>query len=132
MKKLLFFCLCSFLSYQLLAQPFQKKQITNFNYDSRGASFPIYPMGFSYLSSPPIFYEAHDNNSVNIMMLNYDPTTDSFLTNIPLTNNEFKNINPIAVDNNWYPNTRMNLVWQTNENGTLGYRNENFFRLGLG
>ena len=35
-----------------------------------------------------------------------------------MTNNEFKNINPIAVDNNWYPNTKMNLVWQTNENGT--------------
>ena len=82
MNKIFFFSLCPFLFSHLVAQPFEKKQITNFDYDSRGASFPIYPMGFSYLSSPPIFYEAHDNNSVNIMILNYDPITDSFLTTL--------------------------------------------------
>jgi len=117
MKKVIFFCLYIFLSNQLFAQSFEKKQITNFNYDSRGASFPIYPMGYSTLSKPPLFYEAHDGNSVNIMMMSYNSYSDSFYSSVPITANNFKNINPIAMDNNWYPNTKMNLVWQTNENG---------------
>lgn len=117
MKKVIFFCLCSFLSYQLFAQPFEKKQITNFNYDSRGASFPIYPMGVSSFSMSPFFYEAHTGNSVNVMMMNYNPDTDSFLNPIPMTDNNFLNINPIAFGNPYSPNRKMSLIWQTNENG---------------
>jgi len=127
MKKVIFFCLYIFLSNQLFAQSFEKKQITNFNYDSRGASFPIYPMGYSTLSKPPLFYEAHDGNSVNIMMMSYNPYSDSFYSSVPITANNFKNINPIAMDNNWYPNTKMNLVWQTNENGNWDIVMRTFF-----
>ncbi len=117
MKKVIFFCLCSFLSYQLLAQPFEKKQITNFNYDSKGAAFPSYPIGISFFSMSPFFYEAHTGNSVNVMMMNYNPDTDSFFNPIRMTDNNFLNINPIAFGNPYYPNRKMSLIWQTNENG---------------
>lgn len=118
MKKVIFFWLCSFLSYQLLAQPFEKKQITDFNFDSRGASFPLYPdLGFSYNSESTIFFEAHQEYSTNLMMMNYDPSSDSFFNPIPVTGNNYININPIAIGYYFYPSLTINLIWQTNENG---------------
>ena len=116
MKKLFFFCLYSFLSYQILAQPFQKKQITNFNYDARGATFPNYPVGVSYMQISPIFFEAHEAGSSNIIMMSYDSVTDSFFNPIPVTLTNFLNINPVAdASNDW--DSGINLIWQTNENG---------------
>ncbi len=117
MKKVLFFCLCSFLSYQLLAQPFQKKQITNFDWDSRGAVIPNYPLGISTLPNSPIFFEAHKNNSSNIMMMSYSPNADSFYNPTELTKNNFLNINADASCSQIYPNVKVNIIWQTNENG---------------
>ena len=84
MKKVLFFCLCSFLSSHLVAQPFEKKQITNYDYDSRGANFPIYQeFGFSTFIKPPLFFEAHQGNYSNIIMITYDYNSDSFSSPIP-------------------------------------------------
>lgn len=117
MKKVLFFCLCSFLSYQLLAQPFQKKQITNFDWDSRGVVIPNYPLGVSTLPNSPLFFEAHKNNSANVVMMNYEPNTDSFYNLTELTKNNFLNVNVDASCNRIYPNVKINVIWQTNENG---------------
>lgn len=100
-----------------MAQPFEKKQITNFNYDSRGASFPIYPFSLSSTQISPIFFEAHEGNISNIMMMSYDSFTDSFFNPIPLTQNDAKNIKPIAWGFDYYPSNKINLIWQTNENG---------------
>ncbi|OGU36607.1 MAG: hypothetical protein A2315_00425 [Ignavibacteria bacterium RIFOXYB2_FULL_35_12] len=118
MKKVIFFCLCFFLSYQLFAQPFEKKQITNFNYDSRGASFPTYPdWGFSFFSKSPLFFEAHQGNFANLMMMSYDLDSDSFSNPIPVTDNNYWNINPVAEGYDYYPTKKINLIWQTNKNG---------------
>lgn len=118
MKKVVFFCLCSILPYQLLAQPFEKKQLTNFNYDSRGAVFPIFPSWLTYMQISPIFFEAHEGSSSNIMLMNYDSSTDSFFNPMPITSGNFKNINPIAdAFFNVIMESGINLIWQTNENG---------------
>ncbi len=117
MKNIFSFWFCSFMICQLMAQPFEKKQITNFNYDSRGASFPIYFDGISHFVPSPIFFEAHKDNSINIVMMSYDSENDSFSNPINITNNDFVNINPVAdASVDWYDD-EINLFWQTNENG---------------
>ena len=119
MKKILFLWLCSFFISQFFAQPIEKKQITNFDFDSRGASFPLYPsLGYSNDSESLIFFEAHDGDSSNLMMLQYRADLDSFLNPINITQGNFLNINPIAIEYPYYLNKRLNLIWQTNENGT--------------
>lgn len=119
MKKIIFFCLCPFLSYQLFAQPFEKKQITNFNYDSRGTAFPTYFGGVYpwYVSS--IFFEAHEGNSANIMMMSYNSSSDSFYNQMPITLNNYKNIHPVVDDvyDTFSGDHKINLMWQTSENG---------------
>ncbi len=116
MKKNIFFCICSFLSAQLLAQPFEKKQITNFDFDSRGATFPAYRIGLSFQQVSPFFFEAHDGNSSNIIMMSYNSVTDSFFNPTPITSNNYLNINLLAdASRNW--DNKINLIWQTNENG---------------
>lgn len=117
MKTIIFFCLQFILPFYLIAQPFTIKQITNFDYDSRGAVIPSYPLGVSFFSYSPLFYEAHVDNSVNIMMLTYDVMSDSFFNPTELTKNNFQNINADANCYDDYPNMKINLVWQTNENG---------------
>jgi hypothetical protein len=115
MKNIFFFCLCSLLLSQLWAQPFEKKQITNFNYDSRGASFPLYGDGISHFVTSPIFFEAHKDNSINIVMMSYNSEEDSFYSLTNITDNNFININPIAdASTDW--SSSINLIWQTNEN----------------
>lgn len=117
MKKLLFFSLCSFLISQLIAQTFQKKQITNFDFDSRGAVIPSYPLGLSIGNNSPIFFEAQDGNTINIMMMSYNPDTDSFFNPIPVTQSISKNINLDANGVGNYNTRKIHLIWQTNENG---------------
>lgn len=117
MKNIIFLCIQFILPIYLLAQPFNIKQITNFDYDSRGAVIPSYPLGVSIFQYSPLFYEAHTGNSVNIMMLTYDAMSDSFFNPTELTKNNFQNINADANSYDYYPNMKINLVWQTNENG---------------
>jgi len=118
MKNILIFLLCSFITSQIIAQPFEKKQITNFNYDSRGASFPIYPeFGSSFFVQPPMFFEARDGSYSNIMMINYNRDSDIFSSPIQITENNYLNVNPIAEGSGFYPYNKINLIWQTNENG---------------
>lgn len=117
MGTIIFFCIQFILPFYLLAQPFNIKQITNFDYDSRGAVIPSYPLGVSIFPYSPLFYEAHTGNSVNIMMLTYDAMSDSFFNPTELTKNNFQNINADANSYDYYPNMKINLVWQTNENG---------------
>lgn len=117
MKKIFFFFLLFVLFNQLLAQPFTKKQITNFDWDSRGAVIPSYPLGISTLPNSPIFFEAHKNNSANIMMMSYSPNADSFYNPTELTKNNSLNINADASCSQIYPNVKVNIIWQTNENG---------------
>ncbi len=118
MKKLFLFWLCTFLTSQLMAQPFQKKQITNFNFDSRGAVIPSYPLGLSNGNNSPMFFEVHDGNAVNIMMMSYNSDTDSFFNPVLVTQNSFQNINIDAKGFGYYLYRKIHVIWQTNENGS--------------
>ena len=105
MKKL--FLICSFVFYFVSAfsQSFEIKQITSGDFDARNPSFSAFNYG-----DGRVYYEKHEANSSNIILIRYDAYTNSFEDTIELTSGSAMRINP-------YEDFSLNIVYQTNENG---------------
>ena len=81
-----------FFSIQLAAQDFIK-QISHIDTDARNLKFLRSGLYFFVESSEYVF-ESHSDSAKNIYFGYYNPLTDSFYNQIPLTNNNYLNINP--------------------------------------
>ena len=118
MKSKLFVLLVLLLS-TLQAQPFEVKQITNFDFDSRNPTY------FSYLTegyseeSYPIVFEAHEENSINIVSLDYNNIENSFENLQWITENSDSNRNP-SCSFIRYSNSSAQVVWETKKNDNWG------------
>lgn len=112
MKALLSFCMLSF-GIQLSAQDFIK-QISHIDSDARNLKFLRSGLYFMVESSEYVF-ESHSDSAINIYFGYYNPQTDSFYNQIPLTNNNYLNINPTGRKIN--AEGRSIVLYQSNRKG---------------
>ncbi len=105
-----------FTSYaQNYNQPVQIKQITNFNFNARNPNYFKYLYNNNYQDGEIIFEAQHDSVS-NIYLMKYNSQTDSFYNAYPLTNNNFKNMNPVGIGLNNSSLGEKIVLFQTNQN----------------
>lgn len=94
----------------------QIKKITNANYNCRSPQF--YWRNLNHSAHPDeLFFVAQHDSVSNIYILRCNSATDSFYTPLPLTNNNFKNINPVGALYNGSSEKDRFILWQTNQNG---------------
>jgi hypothetical protein len=106
MKKILI-SLIILLSYtSVCAQTFEIKQITSGDFDAKNP----FISGFNYADGR-VYYEKHEPNSSNIILIKYDAYANSFQDTVELTSGSAMRINP-------YEDFSANVVYQTNENGS--------------
>ncbi len=112
MKKLGFLFL---LFYSIISAQTGIRQITNFTFDVEHPSFANYlPDEFESFST--LFFEIHNQDSVNIAQLNYNSQNESFENLIYITHDEFINKNQDVYFN---PNGYLIAMWETNRNGNF-------------
>jgi hypothetical protein len=112
MKKIILFL---FFSVSLLSAQSGVRQITNFTFDVEHPSFVNYiPGGFE--TFPDLFFEVHNQDSVNIAQLTYNTITDKFENLTYITHDEFINKNQDVYFN---PNGYLIAMWETNRNGNF-------------
>lgn len=102
-----------FFSIQLSAQDFLK-QISQIDNDARNLKFLRSGLYFFVENSEYVF-ESHSDSTINIYFGYYNPQTDSFHSQIPLTNNNYLNINPIGRKIN--AEGRSIVLYQSNRKG---------------
>ena len=89
MKKLLLVFLL-LLQIVILPQNNFNKQITSGDFDARNPFQPRIPFQSIF------YYEKHEGNSSNIVLVNYNSFTDDFLDTTMITSDNFQNINPVG------------------------------------
>lgn len=104
---ILFYCL------PILPQDFIK-QISQIDNDARNLKFLRSGLYFFVESSEYVF-ESYSDSAINIYFGYYNPLTDSFYNQIPLTNNNYLNINPTGRKIN--EAGRSIVLYQSNRNG---------------
>ena len=109
MKKLLLVFLL-LIQFVILPQNNFIRQITSGDFDAKNVFQPRVPF------QPFIFYELHQGNSSNIVLISYNALTDDFSDTLMITSDNFQNINPVAGDGI--------IAFQTNRNGNwdIAYR----------
>ncbi len=117
MKKFAFLFIV--ISFNVFAQQFTVKQLTDFDFDIHNPTF-IQSLGWFYSPDDTVeklFFEVHKNDSSNIAGLKYDLQNDSFINLKYFTHDGFVNKNPRVVSNfDGYP---IILAWETNRNGNF-------------
>lgn len=101
-----------FLSFPILSQDFQIKQITSGDFDARNPAMVRGP----FIDPNGIFFEMHTDSGSNIVFAKYMRGPDEFEDPILITSDNFLNINPVAVPEF--------VFFQTNKNGNwdIAYR----------
>ena len=102
MKKISVFFLL-LLQIVILPQNNFIKQITTGDFDARNPFQPRIPFQSNF------YYEKHEGNSSNIVLVNHNSFTDDFLDTTMITSDNFQNINPVGGDGI--------IAFQTNKNG---------------
>ena len=112
MKKTILFPLLILYSFQLSAQDFQVKQITEGDYNARNPAMARGP----FIDPSGIFFEMHTDSGSNIAFAKYMHWPDAFEDPILITSDNSLNINPAAVPEF--------IFFQTNKNGNwdIAYR----------
>ncbi|MCW8809363.1 MAG: T9SS type A sorting domain-containing protein [Ignavibacteriaceae bacterium] len=86
-------------------QAFEIKQITSGDFDAKNPS-----ISSASFWEGRVYYEKHEVNSSNIILIKYDADANSFQDTVELTSGSAMRINP-------YEDFNLNVVYQTNENG---------------
>jgi hypothetical protein len=105
MKKILISIIVLFSFVSISAQTFGVVQITSGDFDAKNPS--IFSQNFW---EGRVYYEKHEANSSNIIMIKYNANSNSFQDTVELTSGNALRINP-------YEDFSANAVYQTNENG---------------
>ena len=105
MKKIIVIVISVLFISSNFPQTFEIKQITSGDFDAKNPSFSAFNYG-----DGRVYYEKHETNSSDIILIRYNGYTNSFEDTVKLTSGNTMNINP-------YEDFSMNVVYQTNENG---------------
>jgi hypothetical protein len=105
MKKIAFVCSILFFVVSIYSQSFEIKQVTTGDFDAKNPSFSS-----TNFWEGRVYYEKHEANSSNIILIKYNAHTNSFQDTVELTSGNEVRINP-------YEDFGLNVVYQTIENG---------------
>lgn len=105
MKQLILYLFFLLNLYVVFPQSFEIKQITSGDFDAKNPSFSS-----ASFWEGRVYYEKHEANSSNIILIKYDAYANSFQDTVELTSGSAMRINP-------YEDFNLNVVYQTNENG---------------
>lgn len=113
MKKIILIVVTILFISSNFSQTFEIKQITSGDFDARNP----FISDFSFWEIPLVYFEMHSGDSSNIVVMGYDPFTDTFLGITPLTTGNALHINS-------YEDFNHGIVFQTNANGNwdIAYR----------
>jgi hypothetical protein len=92
-----------------------KRQITNFNFDSRNPGFFYYPS--NHVSSNEIFFEARRDTSVDLYLIKYSGAANSFYQPYPFIADGYKNMNAVGKKLKTSTLGERIIFWQTNRSG---------------